>query len=233
MCTALLGLFFFLTLFIQDVWGYSALRTGVAYLPFVPVLLATTVLTQQAVTWTGARPLLAAGAATAAGGMFWLSRITEHSTFAGGMLGPELLLGAGLGPPFVLIFLVGLTKVRDNDAGVASSMVNVGQQVGGAIGLAITGTVAWSAVASSLRSEAAAAARAAGHPADTRAAALQTQIYHHVLATGFSRGYLVSAGILALVAIIALAMIRVSRQDLSGAAPAPEPAGDPSSPNPA
>jgi len=233
LCTALLGLFFFLTLFIQDVWGYSALRTGVAYLPFVPVLLATTVLTQQAVTRTGARPLLAAGAATAAGGMFWLSRITEHSTFAGGMLGPELLLGAGLGPLFVLIFLVGPTKVRDNDAGVASSMVNVGQQVGGAIGLAITGTVAWSAVASSLRSQAAAAARAAGHPAGTRAAALQTQIYHHALATGFSRGYLVSAGILALAAIIALAMIRVSRQDLSGAAPAPEPAGDPSSPNPA
>ena len=99
------------------------------------MLLATTVLTQQAVTWTGARPLLAAGAATAAGGMFWLSRITEHSTFAGGMLGPDLLLGAGLGPLFVLIFLVGPTKVRDNDAGVASSMVNVGQQVGGAIGL--------------------------------------------------------------------------------------------------
>ena len=197
------------------------------------MLLATTVLTQQAVTRTGARPLLAAGAATAAGGMFWLSRITEHSTFAGGMLGPELLLGAGLGPPFVLIFLAGLTKVRDNDAGVASSMVNVGQEVGAAIGLAITGTVAWSAVASSLRSEAAAAARAAGHPAGTRAAALQTQIYHHALATGFSRGYLVSAGILALAAIIALAMIRVSRQDLSGAAPAPEPAGDPSSPNPA
>ena len=231
MCTALLGLFFFLTLYIQDVWGYSALRTGVAYLPFVPVLLATTVLTQQAVTRTGARPLLAAGAATAAGGMFWLSRITEHSTFAGGMLGPELLLGAGLGPLFVLIFLVGPTKVRDNDAGVASSMVNVGQQVGGAIGLAIAGTVAWSAVASSLRSQAAAAARAAGHPAGTRAAALQTQIYHHALATGFSRGYLVSAGILALIPVIALFVMRVSRADLSGASPEPEPAGDASSPN--
>ena len=84
--------------------------------------------------------------------MFWLSRITEHSTFAGGMLGPELVLGAGLGPLFVLIFLVGLTKVSNDDAGVASSLVNVGQQVGGSIGLAVVGTVAGSAVASSLRS---------------------------------------------------------------------------------
>ena len=234
MCTALLGLFFFLTLFIQDVWGYSALRTGVAYLPFVPVLLATTVLTQQAVTRTGARPLLAAGAATAAGGMFWLSRITEHSTFAGGMLGPELLLGAGLGPPFVLIFLAGLTKVRDNDAGVASSMVNVGQQVGGAIGLAIVGTVAWSAVASNLRSAAAAAAAAAqagAHPSAAQAAALQAQIYHYALAAGSSRGDLVSAAILALILVIALFVMRVSRADLSGPGPAPEPAGDVSAPN--
>ena len=71
-------------------------------------------------------------------------------------LGPELLAGAGLGPLFVLIFLVGLIKVDNNDTGVASGLVNVGQQVGGAIGLAIVGTVAWSAVASTRRSAAAA-----------------------------------------------------------------------------
>jgi predicted MFS family arabinose efflux permease len=152
--TAILGMFFFLTLFIQDVWGYSALKTGLAYLPFVPATLATTVVAQQAMTRVGARPLLIAGSVVSAGGMFWLSRITEHSTFAGGMLGPEMVLGAGLAPLFVLIFLVGLTKVRENDAGVASSMVNVGQQVGGSIGLAVLGTVAWSAVASSVRSQA-------------------------------------------------------------------------------
>jgi EmrB/QacA subfamily drug resistance transporter len=230
--TALLGMFFFLTLFIQDVWGYSALKTGVVYLPFIPAVLATTVVTQQAVTRIGARPLLIVGSAFAAGAMFWLSRITEHSTFASGMLGPELVLGAGLGPLFVLIFLVGLTKVRDNDTGVASSLVNVGQQVGGSIGLAVIGTVAWSAVASSLRSQAAEAARAGVHGTGARAAALQAQIYHHALATGFSRGYLVSAGVLALAAIIALAVIRVSRQDLSGADPMSEPAGDATSPMP-
>jgi L-asparagine transporter-like permease len=146
------------------------------------------------------------------------------------MLGPEIVLGAGLGPLFVLIFLVGLTKVRDNDTGVASSLVNVGQQVGGSVGLAVIGTVVWSAVASSVRSQFAAAARAGVHASGARAAALQAQINHHALATGFSRGYLVSAAVLALAAIIALAVIRISRQDLSGADPTPEPAGDTSSP---
>ena len=225
--TAMLGMFFFLTLFIQDVWGYSALKTGVAYLPFVPAILVMTVVGQQAVTRVGARPLLIAGSVIGAGAMFWLSRITEHSTFAGGVLGPEIVLGAGVGLLFVTVFLVGLTKVSDNDTGVASSLVNVGQQVGGSIGLAILGTVAWSAVASSLRSQAAAAARAGVHASGARAAALQTQIYHHALATGFSKGYLISAGALALAAIIAIAMIRVTRQDLSGTGPEPmAPAGE-------
>jgi hypothetical protein len=122
--------------------------------------------------------------------------------------------------------------VTTGDAGAASSLNNVGQQVGGAIGLAVIGTVAWTVVASSLRSAAsAAAARAGVHVSGAKAAALRTQVYHHALATGFSRGFLVSAGILALAAIIALAVIRVNRQDLSGAGP--EPAGDASSPNPA
>jgi EmrB/QacA subfamily drug resistance transporter len=224
--TALLGMFFFLTVFIQEVWGYSALRTGVAYLPYVPVILVMTVVAQRAVSRIGARPLLIAGNAIAAGGMVWLSRIGEHSTYAGGMLGPTLVLGAGLGLVFVPVSLVILNKVNAGDAGAASSLNNVGQQVGGSIGLAVVGTVAWSAVASSRRSQATAAARAGVHASGARAAALQAQIYHHALATGFAQGYLVAAGILALAVIIALAVIRVTRQDLSGANTTSEPAGE-------
>jgi EmrB/QacA subfamily drug resistance transporter len=231
--TAILGMFFFLTVFIQEVWGYSALRTGAAYLPYVPVILVMTVVAQRAVSRIGPRPLLIAGSALSAGGMFWLSRITEHSSYVGGMLGPTLVLGAGLGLLFVPTSLVILNKVTTGDAGAASSLNNVGQQVGGSIGLAVVGTVAWSAVASSLRSAAAAAAKPGGHPPGFQAALLQTRIYHHALATGFSRGYLVSAGILALILIIALFMMRVSREDLSGADPTSTPTSTATSSSPA
>jgi EmrB/QacA subfamily drug resistance transporter len=225
--TAIVGMFFFLTLFMQDVWGYSALKTALAYLPFVPAILASTALAQFAVSRIGARPQLIAGSAVAAGGMFWMSRISEHSTYLGGFLGPVLLLGAGLGQLFVPISLVGLTRVNTDDTGVASSLVNVGQQVGGSIGLAIIGTVAWSAVANNLRSQAAAAAKTGLHASGARAAQLHTQIYHHALATGFSHGYLVSAGILVLILIIAVFMMRVRRADLSGANPTPADGAEP------
>jgi EmrB/QacA subfamily drug resistance transporter len=229
--TAVLGMFFFLTLFIQEVWGYSALKTGVAYLPYVPVILVMTVVAQRGVSRIGPRPLLIAGSAIAAGGMFWLSRITEGSSYAGGMLGPTLILGAGLGLVFVPTSLVILNKVTASDAGAASSLNNVGQQVGGSIGLAVVGTVAWSAVASNLRSAQATAAKAGARLSGAEAAALRAEIYRHALATGFSRGFVVSAGILALILIIAVFMMRVSRRDLAGAGP--EPGGDTSSPNPA
>jgi EmrB/QacA subfamily drug resistance transporter len=228
--TAALGMFFFLTVFIQDVWGYSPLRTGVAYLPYVPVVLVMTVVAQRAVSRIGARPLLIAGSALAAGGMFWMSRITEHSSYAGGMLGPTLVLGAGLGLVFVPTALVILNRVNPDDTGAASSLSNVGQQVGGSIGLAVVGTVAWSAVASSMRSAAAAAAKAGVHISGAKAAALRTQIYDHALATGFSRGFVVAAGFLALAMIIALVVVRVRRQDVAGAGPGPKPSGDTSSP---
>jgi hypothetical protein len=222
--TAVFGMFFFLTLFVQAVWGYSALKTGVAYLPIVAVTMLMSGIASQAVNRIGARPLLIAGSATAAGGMFWLSRITEHSTYAGGLLGPMLLAAAGLGLLFVPMSLVSLTKVNNNDTGVASSLLNVGQQVGGSIGLAILGTVAWTAVANSLRSQAA-AAKAAMHMSAAKTAALQTRMYDHALATGFSRGFIVSAGIAVLALIITLAAIRVRREDLASVDLMPAPTG--------
>jgi EmrB/QacA subfamily drug resistance transporter len=218
--TAMFGMFFFLTLFQQTVWGYSALKTGVAYLPMVAVIMLTSGLSAQLVGRIGARPILLAGSAISAGGMFWLSRITEHSTYLGGLLGPELLTGAGLGMLFMPLTLVALAKVRERDAGLAASLPNVGQQVGGAIGLAVLGTVAWTAVASSVKSQvtaAAAAAAKAGHVVHAKpGASVPVAIYHHALAVGFSRGFLVSAGIAVLALIVTIVMIRVRREDLAG-----------------
>jgi EmrB/QacA subfamily drug resistance transporter len=218
--TAMFGMFFFLTLFQETVWGWSALKTGVAYLPMVAVIMAASGASAQLVSRIGARPILLAGSAIGAGGMFWLSRITEHSTYLGGLLGPELVTGAGLGMLFMPLTLVAMAKVRERDSGLAASLPNVGQQVGGAIGLALLGTVAWTAVASSVKSQvtaAAAAAAKAGHAVHAKAGgSVPTAIYHHALAVGFSRGFLVSAGIGVLALIVTIAMIRVRREDLAG-----------------
>ena len=217
--TALFGMFFFLTIFVQTVWGYSPLKSGLAYLPMVFVIMAASGVASQLVSRIGARPLTIAGSAIAAGGMFWLSRLTEHSTYAGGLLGPMMLTAAGMGLIFVPMSLVALARVPNNDAGVASSLLNTGQQVGGALGLAVLGTVAWSAVASSIRSaaEAAHGSAAALSPAATKAA--QTAVANHALAYGFSRGYVVSAAIMLLSLIIAVVAIRIKREELAGINP--------------
>jgi len=221
--TALFGMFFFLTLFVQNVWGYSALKTGVSYLPMVAMIMVASGVASQLVNRIGARPLMIAGSVLGTGGMFWLSRVTEHSTYTGGLLGPMMLTATGMGLIFVPLSLVSLTKVANNDTGVASSLLNVGQQVGGALGLAILGTVAWSAVANSLHSQAAAAAAAAKHAtvhlSAAQQAALQKAATNHALAHGFSQGYVVSAGIMLLGLIITLVAIRVTRHDLSGVNP--------------
>ena len=111
--TALFGIFFFLTIFVQNVWGYSPLKTGIAFLPLVAVIIVLSGVASQAVNRIGARPLLIAGSASMAGGMFWLSRISEHSSYAGGLLGPMLVIAPGLGLLFVPMTLVALTKVRN------------------------------------------------------------------------------------------------------------------------
>ena len=112
------------------------------------------------------------------------------------------------------VTLVALSRVGNRDAGVASSLLNTGQQVGGSIGLAVLGTVAWSVVADSVHSQLAAAARA-GH-AVTAAGGVPASIYHHALSAGFSRGFLVSSAIAGLGFVVALVAIRVKRADLSG-----------------
>jgi len=120
---------------------------------------------------------------------------------------------------FMPVTLIALSKVPDHDAGLASSLPNVGQQVGGSIGLALLGTVAWTVVANTARSSAASIAAAAktGHPPAGTAAQVKTAIYDHALSIGFSRGFEVSAGIMLIALIVTIAAIRVKRADLADA----------------
>jgi Na+/melibiose symporter-like transporter len=197
--------FFFINYFVQNVWGYSALRTGLAFLPLTVVLLAASGAAAALVPRIGARPLLLIGGAAATGGLYWLSRLSEYGTFASGLLGPSLVTGAGLGLLFVPLPLVALARVDEADSGAAASLLNVGRQVGGSIGLAVLGTVAWTVVADSARAHAAAVGTASWKAA-----------YQHALATGFDRAFLVAAGIALLILAITIAAIRVRRADLSG-----------------
>ena len=212
--TAVFGMFFFLTVFLQSAWGYSALKTGVAYLPLMAGILVASGAAAQLVPRVGARPLLLAGAPATASGLYWLSRLTEHGSYASGALGPMLVIAIGLGLLFMPVTLVAISRVADRESGVAASLRNTGQQVGGAIGLALLGTVAWTVVANSIHAQAAAAP--SGHLAQPARAALST-IYHHALATGFSRAYLVAAGIMLLALAITIVAIRIQRGDLGDA----------------
>ena len=208
----------------RTVWHFSALKTGVAYLPMVATIMVMAGVSAQLVPRIGARPLLLAGSAIGTGGMFWLSRINEHSTYAGGLLGPLIVTAAGPGMLFMPLTLIALSKVEDRDSGLASSLLNTGQQVGGSIGLAVLG-VAWTVVANTARNSAAqakaaaAAAAQAGHPLHPTSAQLaqaKTAIYDHALSVGFSRGFEVSALIAFLALVVTIAMIRVTREDLAG-----------------
>ena len=130
-----------------------------------------------------------------------------------------LVTSCGLGLVFVPLSLVALHNVAEQDSGVASSLLNTGQQVGGAIGLAVLGTVAWTTVADSVRTQVASGGgRREGGPASAEAGhPPPASIYDHALAVGFSRGFLVAAGIALLALLIAIATIRVRRQELTGA----------------
>src|SRR5207244_3788581 len=171
----------------------------------------------QLVPRIGARPILLAGSAASTGGLYWLSRLSEHATYASAVLGPTMVIGTGAALLFVTLSLVALNRVPEADSGVASSLLNTGQQLGGSIGLALLGTVAWTVVANSIHAQAAHAARA-GHP-PRPGGPLAAAIYSHALATGFGRGFLVAAGIALLTLIINFAVIRVRRADLAAAEP--------------
>ena len=230
LATAIFGIFFFLSIFVQNVLGYSALRTGVAFLPLAATTVVVSGSVGQLIGRIGARAPMLAGAAITTGGMYWFSRVSEHTTYTGGLLGPMLVTGVGLGLLFVPLSLIALTRVPAQDVGLASSLLNTGQQVGGAIGLAALGTVAWTAVASSARSQAihAAAAARSGHV--QLSAQVRASIYHHALAVGITRGFLTASGIALAGLVITVITIRVRREDLAGT---PEPAQDrPAGPSP-
>jgi len=143
------GMFLFLTYFMQLTLGFSAVKTGLAFLPMIGGLITTAQISNIVfLPRVGPRPLIPLGMAMAAAGLFWLSNVTIHSSYTGGVLLPLILIGLAMGFIFAPSFNTATLGVAPHDAGVASALVNTSQQIGGSIGTALLNTLAASAATS-------------------------------------------------------------------------------------
>jgi EmrB/QacA subfamily drug resistance transporter len=140
---SLFSMFYFISLYLQDVMGYSPIRTGIAYLPLAVGIIVTAGAASALVTRFGFKWPLTFGMVCIAAGLFWFSRLPTHGAhFYSDILGPSLLAAVGLGLSFVPVTIAAVTGIKPNEAGLASGLINTSQQVGGALGLAILATIA-------------------------------------------------------------------------------------------
>jgi len=189
--------FFFVTLYMQQVLGYSPIETGVAYLPLALTVIAGSGLASNLIARLGFKPLLAGGMALLAAGLAWFAQIDAGGSYASDVLGPSLVWGPGLGIAIVVVIAAATDDLGgEGESGLASGLVNTTLQVGGAIGLAALSTVAFDRVDNAM-------VEARGNHDALPGA----------LTEGFQLALYVGAGLAALGALIALLAITVGRGD--------------------
>jgi MFS family permease len=181
-------MFFFISLYMQEVLHYSALKTGLSYLPLAVGIIIAAGVASTAVTRIGFKPVLVYGLLLIAGALAWFSRVpASGGSFVANVLGPSLLAAFGLGLSFVPVTIAAMTGTRPHEAGLASGLVNTAQQVGGALGLALLATVA-----------------------NTRTHDVLSSGHHDLtfaLTKGFERAFLVGSGFALLGALLTLVLI--------------------------
>jgi MFS family permease len=186
-------MFLFLTLYMQQVLGYSAIKTGFSYLPLALTIIFTAGLASQLVTRVGFKPVVMAGMLVLTAGLVWFGQVAVGGSYLGDILGPSLLAGAGLGLAFVPITIAAVASTRESDAGLASGLINTSQQIGGALGLAVLATIADSRTTHLITA-------AHGNRAELPQA----------LTEGFQSAFLTGAGFAALGFVLAFLLIRGS-----------------------
>jgi EmrB/QacA subfamily drug resistance transporter len=139
-----LSLFFFLTLYMQNVLGYSAIQAGLAYLPLCAAVAVSAGISSQLLTRVGTRPVIVAGAVVAAAGLYWLSRIPVDGSYVADLLPGMVVLALGAGGVFVGVTTAANAGVPADKAGLAAALLNASQQLGGALGLAVLTAVSTS-----------------------------------------------------------------------------------------
>jgi EmrB/QacA subfamily drug resistance transporter len=202
--TALLAFFLFLTFYLQQILGYSALESGVAFLPFTVGIGIGVGLSAKLATLVRPAPLIAIGLLLAAGGLALLTRIGLDTGYWTHVLPPVVLISLGLGLTFGPVQSTALIGIDEADAGVASAMVNTTQQIGGSIGTALLNTIFANTVAGYLADR----ASPGGSAPDVRLATI----------SGYATTFWVGAGILAASAVVALIFIRATRTEAAQAA---------------
>jgi EmrB/QacA subfamily drug resistance transporter len=193
--SGMFAMFFFMTQFFQGVLGYSPLQSGLAFLPVTAVMFAVVRVVPRFVQRVGTDRLLAGGVLVALVGMVWLSRLSPTTPFFPEIMVPMVLLGTGIGAALVPLTTAGIAGVDPDDAGAASGLVNVAQQLGGSLGLGILITVF-----------AAAGHGGASHPAGTGPVRSVAQWdLAHAIATSLKG----SAVFLTLALVVVVAVMRV------------------------
>ena len=186
------GMFFFLTQFLQDVLGFGPLRAGLAFLPMTLLLFAVSRLAPRLIPLVGGWRLMLAGMIPVMAGMAWLSRVSPGTDYWSGVFGPMVLLGVGMGVVFVPLTTASLAGVRPAESGAASSMVNVMQQLGGSVGLAVLVAVYGTATRASL-----------AHPvAGLTAQAFRRQVLAHGMSTAFTLAAIFDLATFAVIAVL-------------------------------
>jgi EmrB/QacA subfamily drug resistance transporter len=136
------SMFFFVTLYMQNVLGYSQIKAGLAYVPLCAGVGIAAGICSKVLTRTGSRAVIVAGLVVAAGGLYWLSRIPVHGSYLSDLFPGLMIMSVGLGAVFVAVTVAANAGVPSDKAGLAAALLNTSQQVGGALGLAIFSAVA-------------------------------------------------------------------------------------------
>jgi predicted MFS family arabinose efflux permease len=196
------AMFFFLTLYMQNVLGFSRTAAGAAYLPSTLGVAIAAGVGSQLVVRTGTRPVIVVGALLGAGGIFWLSRIRVDGSYLTDLLPPLVIMGLGLGATFVGVTTAAQAGVPAERAGLAAALINASTFLGGALGIAI-----FSAIATS-------------HTQDLLAAGASQP---EALTGGFQRALLACAIFVLAAAVIALRATNTRGEPVAGVAPEPVP----------
>lgn len=221
LAAAMFGMFFYIVLFVQNVLGYSPIAAGVAFLPVTVVIAIGAGLSQRFLPVLGPRPFMLVGSALAVIGLVWQTLISSDSSYVGGVLGPMLVFGFGMGLNFVTLTVTAVSGVAQHEAGAASGLLNATQQVGGSLGLSILTTVFGSA--SKDEAEKQLPKFMADGSVEQKAEFAKTQQLpapwgHDVLTHGISMGFVAAAAMAVLALITAWLVIRVRKSDLEALA---------------